>query len=61
LKMFAREESAQGGFEYLLLIGAAILLVVLVLTVVRNQIFTPVTNSSATNATSIQSHIQNLT
>jgi len=55
------DDCAQGGFEYLLLIGSAVFLVILVLLVTRSQVFTPVMNSSAVNATSIHNSIRNVT
>lgn len=55
------DEASQGGFEYLLLVGAAILLAVLVLTVARSSVFNPIMNSSTPNATSVKNQIRNVT
>lgn len=55
-----REENAQGAVEYLLLVGVAIVIVVLAITLLRNSIFSPTVESAGKNASSIRKYIDAL-
>ena len=60
LKGIFGEEHAQAAVEYLLLVGVAVVMVVLAVTLLRNSIFSPTADNAAKNASSIRKIINEL-
>jgi uncharacterized protein (UPF0333 family) len=52
---------AQGSLEYILLISAAIVFVIIVAVLVKNVVFAPAMNQSNSSAQNINNTISNLT
>lgn len=54
------DERGQTSLEYVLIVAGIILLVVVTTLIIRGQIITPLTNSTASNATTIKNLIKNV-